>query len=383
MTSKEENRKPGGRGIPFSGLLLCYMQNRGGGEGPALFLTFHFPNARINAMNKKIITVCITGILIIAACLTGCQKRMEPVSRSSFLLNTFITVTLYDSRDEKILDGVTELCSEFEKKFSTTIETSEIYAMNHRKPGERTFTVSPDTAELIKKGLEYSRLSEGAFDITIEPLSRLWDFSGSDPHVPSGEAIQEALLRVGYERVAVRGSTVTFADDSTSIDLGAIAKGYIADRMKAYLKERGVESAVINLGGNVLCLGERPGGKPFKIGLQKPFADRTETVAVLDIRDMSVVSSGVYERHFEENGVNYHHILNPSTGWPYENNLTQVTILSEQSADGDGLSTACFALGLADGMKLVDSLDGVFAVFVTEDGALHYSEGAEAFISSS
>ena len=156
--------------------------------------------------------------------------------------------------------------------------------------------MSQDTAELIEKGLEYSRLSDGAFDITIEPLSRLWDFSGSDPHVPSEEAIWKELLKVGYERVAVNGNTVVFADDLVSIDLGAIAKGYIADRMKEYLKEQGVESAIINLGGNVLCLGERPGNKPFKIGLQKPFAERSETVAALDIRDMSVVSSGVYER---------------------------------------------------------------------------------------
>ena len=134
---------------------------------------------------------------------------------------------------------MTELCSEYEKKFSTTIETSEIYAMNHRKPGEREFTVSQDTAELIEKGLEYSRLSDGAFDITIEPLSRLWDFSGSDPHVPSEEAIWKELLKVGYERVAVNGNTVVFADDLVSIDLGAIAKGYIADRMKEYLKRAG------------------------------------------------------------------------------------------------------------------------------------------------
>lgn len=333
-------------------------------------------------MNKKKITVYITGILIIAACLTGCQRKMEPVSRSAFLLNTFITVTLYDSQEEEILDGAIELCSEYEKKFSTTIETSEIYAMNHRKPGERECSVSEDTAELIKMGLEYAKISGGAFDITIEPLSSLWNFSGSDPHVPPEEAIQKELAKVGYEKVSVNGTTVTFADDVTSIDLGAIAKGYIADCMKEYLREQGVQSAIMNLGGNVLCLGEHPGEKPFKIGLQKPFADRTETVAVLDIRDMSVVSSGVYERYFEENGINYHHILNPSTGWPCENGLTQVTILSERSADGDGLSTACFALGLKDGMKLVDSMEGVYAVFVAEDGSLHYSEGAEAFVSS-
>ena len=189
---------------------------------------------------------------MIAACLTGCGKKAEPVSRSSFLLNTFVTVTLYDSEDQEILDGAMKLCSEYEQKLSTTIETSEIYVMNHRQPGERTFTVSEETAEVIEKGLEYSRLSDGVFDITIEPLSSLWNFTGADPHVPSEDAIREELSKVGYENVSVSGNQITFANDVTTIDLGAIAKGYIADRMKEYLKSQCVESAIINLGGNVL-----------------------------------------------------------------------------------------------------------------------------------
>ena len=150
--------------------------------------------------------------------------------------------------------------------------------------------------------------------------------------------------------------------------------------MKAYLKEKGVNSAVINLGGNVLCVGSRPDGSPFKIGLQKPYATHTETVAALDITDMSVVSSGVYERHFIKDGVNYHHILDPSTGYPYENGLIQVSIISPLSVDGDGLSTTCFALGLEKGMELIDGMDGIYAVFMTEDGTLHYTEGAEGFL---
>ena len=173
---------------------------------------------------------------------------------------------------------------------------------------------------------------------------------------------------------------MVFANDETTIDLGAIAKGYIADRIKDYLKEEKVESAVINLGGNVLCLGERPDGTPFQIGLQKPFASHTETVGVAGVRDLSVVSSGVYERHFIKDGVNYHHILDPSTGYPYENGLVQVTILSPQSVDGDGLSTTAFALGLEKGTELLESMEDVYGIFITEDGELHFTEGAEDFI---
>ena len=159
------------------------------------------------------------------------------------------------------------------------------------------------------------------------------------------------------------------------LDLGAIAKGYIADRLKDYLKEQGVTSATINLGGNVLCIGGHTDGKPFSVGIQKPFAQRNEVLLSVDVDDLSVVSSGIYERYFESNGTLYHHILNPKTGMPYNNGLTSVSILSSTSVEGDGLSTACFALGLKDGIALLDSLEGVCGVFVDENGELHYSEG--------
>ncbi|HIX51987.1 MAG TPA: FAD:protein FMN transferase [Candidatus Lachnoclostridium stercoripullorum] len=322
------------------------------------------------------------AVLVCASVLAagGCGRRQaEPVSRSDFLLNTFVTVTLYDSEDEAILDGCLELCSHYEDLLSRTKEDSEIFRLNHREPGTREMEVSAETAEVIERGLYYSRLSGGAFDITVEPLSSLWDFTAAEPELPDPEMIRENLPKVGYERVSVSGNTIVFADDETRIDLGAIAKGYIADKMKEYLLEQGVESAIINLGGNVLCVGGY-GEEPFRIGIQRPYADRSETVGVLEIRDLSAVSSGVYERHFEKDGVNYHHILDPKTGYPYENGLTAVTIVSEKSVDGDGLSTTCFSLGLERGMELVNSLEHVWAVFITDDGELHYSDGMEQWL---
>ena len=310
-------------------------------------------------------------ILILLACaaalLGGCGRRQtEPVSRSGFLLNTFVTVTLYDSEDEAILDGCMDLCREYEGLLSRTIETREM-------------EVSEDTADVIEKGLYYSRLSGGAFDITIEPISSLWDFTSENPQVPDPSLIEENLPRVGYEKLEVEGNKILFSDDGTTIDLGAIAKGFIADRMKEYLLDQGVKSAIINLGGNVLGVGAN-GKNPFRIGIQRPYASHNETVGVVEVEDMSVVSSGVYERHFEKDGINYHHILNPETGYPYENGLTAVTILSRQSVDGDGLSTTCFSLGLEKGMELIDSLDNAWAVFITDDGELHYSEGMEQWM---
>ena len=164
------------------------------------------------------------------------------------------------------------------------------------------------------------------------------------------------------------------------IDAGAIAKGYIADRIKDYLLAHGVESAIINLGGNVLCIGEKPDGTPFKIGLQKPFEGRNEIISNLSINDMSVVSSGVYERHFVVDGENYHHLLNPATGYPYDNGLIAVTIVSPRSVDGDALSTTCFSLGLEKGLELINSMDGIYGYFITDDYEIHYSDGAQKLV---
>ncbi len=329
---------------------------------------------------KKLIpwaAVIGAAVLFLCSFLGDIQKKeIEPVSRSAFALDTFITVTLYDSGDTEILDGCIQLCQDYEQLLSKTIETSEIYQLNHRDPSVKRMKVSPETAEVIEKGLYYSALSGGAFDITIEPASALWDFNGEESELPDEEALKEATAKVGYEKVSVEGNEIVFQDSETTFDLGGIAKGYIADKMKEYLLEKGVKSAVINLGGNVLCVGGRTDGSPFQIGLREPFGDRNQQIAVLKIRDLSVVSSGVYERHFVKDGVNYHHILNPETGWPYQNGLASVTIVSESSADGDALSTVCFSLGLEKGMELADSLPGICAYFITEDGEIHYSAGA-------
>ncbi len=303
-------------------------------------------------------------------------KTSEPISKTDYLLNTVVSVTLYDSRDETILDGVMNLCQKYEDLFSPTQKTSEIYRLNHGElPQENgSYQLSDETADLIARGLEYCRLSDGAFDIAIEPVSSLWDFTSGEAIVPDQEEIDAALPLVDYRDVILEGNRIHFQKEGMGINLGAIAKGYIADQMKEYLLDQGVKSAIIDLGGNVLCVGNKPDGTPFHVGIRKPFADRSETAAIMEISGKSVVSSGVYERFFEKDEVLYHHILNPKTGYPYENDLISVTIISEESTDGDGLSTTCFALGLEKGMELINGLPDVQAVFITEDYQLHYSD---------
>lgn len=324
-----------------------------------------------------ILFVVVLSVFIV--CYGKMQKPEEPITATAFKLNTVVKVTIYDSQDEKILQDALALCDKYEKIFSRTRTDSEIYLLNDGKlPQEDGYYIlSEECAELIGKGLYYSELSRGAFDITIEPLSSLWDFTSGEKQIPDPQTLVEAQKHVGYEKVELKGNKIRFQEDGMGLELGAIAKGYIADKIKEFLISEGIESAVIDLGGNVLCIGTRPDGEAFRVGIQKPFADRNETVATAGIRDRSVVSSGIYERYFEKDGKLYHHILNPKSGYPYENGLTAVTILSDESVDGDGLSTVCFALGLEKGLELINSLPDTQAVFITEDGELHYSEHFE------
>lgn len=365
-------------------------------------LTYFFHSKRSRSHSRFFYLILCTVLVCPMLLFTGCENITdadtsitgnEPISISSIKLNTAVQITIYDSQDKALLDDCLALCDKYELIFSRTNEKSELYKLNHRKDtsdkdpnadGQTTpypvsgtadtWHISEDLASLLSQGLSITRESDGAFDIAIAPLTSLWDFTAEDPKVPDDAAIQKALPLCSSDGVTIDGQDITLPSDDIQFDVGAIAKGYIADRLKDFLVKKGVNSAIINLGGNVLCIGSKPNGTPFKIGIQKPFADRNETEAVMDITGKSVVSSGIYERCFKQGGKLYHHILNPQTGYPYENGLISVTIISDQSVDGDALSTTCFALGLEDGLKFAEK-KGVQAVFITEDYELHYTDG--------
>ena len=363
--------------------------------------TYFFHSKRSRSHSRFFYLILCTVLVCPMLLFTGCQNttgtstatEKEPISISSIKLNTAIQITIYDSQDKSLLDDCLALCDRYELIFSRTNENSELYKLNHRKDtsdkdpnadGQTipypisgtadTWHISEDLASLLSQGLSITRESDGAFDIAIAPLTSLWDFTAEDPKVPDDAAIQKALPLCSSDGVTIDDQDITLPSDDIQFDVGAIAKGYIADRMKDLLVKKGVNSAIINLGGNVLCIGSKPDGTPFKVGIQKPFADRNETEAVMDITGKSVVSSGIYERCFKQGGKLYHHILNPQTGYPYDNGLISVTIISDQSVDGDALSTTCFALGLEDGLKFAEK-KGVQAVFITEDYELHYTDG--------
>ena len=323
---------------------------------------------------KRMIALALALVL-----LTGCQpKPLEKKSVVGFYFDTVITLSAFVD-DDKVLKEALDECARYEKLFSRTIQGSDIWRINEESgPVE----VSKETIEMLTDALEVSKASGGAFDVTVEPETKLWDFSGETARLPDAEALKEAATHVDFRKLTIVGSTVELPDDM-GLDLGGIAKGYIADRLVEFLRERGVKSALINLGGNVLTVGRRAtDDQPWVVGIQDPKAENGVNKLTLKAEDLSVVTSGNYERFFILDGVRYHHLLNPLSGWPVNEGLDSVTILSKSSAMGDALSTACYVLGIDEGMELIKQFDGIDAIFVKTDGSTVMTDGAKALVVS-
>ena len=324
-----------------------------------------------NDIIKKLSAVLTASALLLTGC-SGAKSSTQTdqdLTYTDMLFDTVIKIQILDPADESILDGLKKLCEKYDTMFSATNTDSELYKLNHANG--QPFTVSSETANLIQEGIHYSELSGGAFDLTIEPVSALWDFKADKPTVPSSDAIAQAVSHVDYTKVDIQDNTVTLEDPEAGIDLGAIAKGYIADQVKTYLKKQGIKHAIINLGGNVDVIGTKPDGSKYNIGIQKPFDESGEAITSVQLKDQTVVTSGIYERYFKKNGKLYHHILDPRTGYPCENNLYSVSIITDSSTKADALSTTCFLLGYEKGMELIQSMDGVEAIFITDDEKVH------------
>lgn len=328
----------------------------------------------------------VLALLLAAGALSGCQPQgtagptasstvpagLPKQSRVGFFFDTVITIEAYTD-DETILDDALAECQRYDDLLSKTKEGSDVWNINHAE-GART-AVSQDTRDIIEKALAYSELSGGKFDITIEPCVALWDFTGENMGLlPDREALAQAASRVDYTKVDVNDQGVQLPPGET-IDLGAIAKGYITDRIKDFLVDRGIVCGMLNFGGNVLAIGSKPDGSGWNIGIQDPGSATGESIAVVTVDDSAVVTSGIYERGFDLDGVRYHHILDTSTGWPVQNELAGITILSGDAFDADALSTTVFAMGLEDGTAFVEALDGVEAVFITREGQISWTTG--------
>jgi len=319
-------------------------------------------------MRKSIVFILVI-LMLPAYC--GCAKKQplaQPVSETRLMLDTVCTVTVYDPPDQSIVTGALDLCEKYNETLSISWEGGDLWNINHA--GGAPVTVDQQTADVIKEGLDYGDFSGGMFDITIGKVSTLWDFTGN-PAVPSAPDLAAALETVDYRKVTVTGDTVRLSNPKTWLDLGGIAKGYIADQLAAYLKGRGVNAAIIDLGGNIYTVGAKPDGSPWRVGIKQPFEGGSEIIGALSTGEASIVTSGIYERQFVQDGVMYHHILDPATGMPVKSDLISATIVTSNSSIGDALSTIVILAGSANAKTLLDKAPGVIgAVLMRDDGQL-------------
>lgn len=304
---------------------------------------------------KKSVTLPMMLILLL---LCGCNSGETENSETRFLLDTVCTVTA-DCGDD-IINGAFSLCENLERTLSKTVTDSDVYKLNNT---EGFVSVSDGTLKTVERALYYSELSGGKFDITIAPVSALWDFKNQV--IPSKDEISEALQNVDYHSIEIKNGEIS--SGTKQIDLGGIAKGYIADRATEYLKENGAENALVNFGGNICMIGE------YNIGIQKPFDD--SVIASIALKDKCVVTSGIYERYIESDGKIYHHILDPKTGYGAENELASVTVIGEKALDCDALSTVCMLLGTESGMDIINNTADTEAVFIDRENNITLSSG--------
>lgn len=296
--------------------------------------------------------------MLILLLLCGCNSGETENSETRFLLDTVCTVTA-DCGDD-IINGAFSLCEDLERTLSKTLKDSDVYRLNNT---EGFVSVSEDTLKTVERALYYSELSGGKFDITIAPVSALWDFKNQV--VPSRDEISEALQNVDYHSAEIKNGEISLG--GKQIDLGGIAKGYIADRAAEYLKEKGVKKALVNFGGNICTVGQ------YNIGIKKPFDD--SVIAAVALKDKCAVTSGIYERYIRSNGKIYHHILDPKTGYGVENELASVTVIGEKALDCDALSTVCMLLGTQRGLEIINNTADTEAVFIDRENNITLSSG--------
>lgn len=312
--------------------------------------------------------VCALLLALLLA-LPGCAPA-QPLERTFFAMDTVMTLRLYEGGDENTLDQAEARVRELEAQWSVTEENSEICALNRGGRAE----LSPETAELLGAALDMCRRTDGALDISTYPVLRAWGFTTGEYSVPGGEAIAALLPLVDYGRVALEAGAAALPP-GMEIDLGSVAKGYTGDALAALLKQGGAASALLDLGGNIQAVGSKPDGSPWRVAIRDPAGDGN--IGVVEVADQAVVTSGGYERYFEEDGVRYWHIIDPATGWPARSGLASVTVVGESGLLCDGLSTALFVMGREGALEHWRQHRDFEAVLVSEDGSVTITAGLE------
>lgn len=330
---------------------------------------------KLYSKNITIIIALIIAFTLFAYFLVISKNSDKKVlSRTGFYFDTIIEINLHDYSDiedaQKTLDDCMLLCQKYENLFSKTINNSDIYKIN--SADGQSVKVSPETIELLEISIIYAKESNNIVSPALGNITALWDFDSPSFKIPTKDEIDYALMHSDYNDIIIdkNNCTVTLKDEKLSLDLGFIAKGYIADKLKDFIIDQNIPSAVINLGGNVLTIGTKPSNKPYIIGIKNPVNPSGAPICSVEIYGLkSIVSSGDYERNITINGQSYHHIISTKNGYPAESDLSQVTIINSSSVDGDALSTLCFILGSEEAKKYLSiNHPEVEAIFVDHYG---------------
>ena len=319
-------------------------------------------------MKKKILYALSVIILITMIVMSMINNQpAKQVSKTYFYLGTVIDITVYDTNDDLILEDISNLILKYENMLSRNILSSDISKLNQ---STGPITVSEETYLLIKEAITYSEVTKGYFDITINPIVDLWAIGTEEANVPIDEDIEQALKAVDYKNIVLLENNQVELLNGASIDLGGIAKGFIADEIANLLEKNHIEKALINLGGNVFAIGSSIEDTPWNIGIRHPIDNQSNVLLKVMLSNKSVVTSGIYERFLELDGATYHHIFDPYTGYPMDNELLSLTVISDESIDGDALSTGLFNLGLEKAFQKASELS-VDLIVVTKDNKIY------------
>lgn len=314
---------------------------------------------------------CIIAIFILLS-FSGCSRN-NSYNTTFFAMDTFMEITLYTSNEKALLKDCKNIVINLENMLSATKTDSEVFILNRDYVLQNA---SVDLIAIIEYSETVSRQTNGAFDITVFPLICAWGFDNSskEKQIPSSQEISDAVSKIDYSKLHIENTTIY--SNGAAIDFGGIAKGYASQKISDYLRDNGVASALINLGGNVQVIGDKPDGSPYKIGIANP-ADPNSALGVVKVSDKAVVTSGIYQRYFTENGKIYHHIFDTSTGYPCDNGLVSVTVICENGMHADALSSALFTLGLEGGIKYHSTYGGFEAIFITSENKIVITPGLQ------
>lgn len=328
-------------------------------------------------------------LLVIIITFPGCNNiynnKYLSDSANGIYFDTIISITIYDTNNETIktnLQSCLDICQKYEQLLNANIEGSDIYKINNSN-GE-TINLSEETIYLLDKSLQYSELSNGLFDITIKSATSLWDFHEEKGVIPDVNLINNALEHINYKNLSIdkNNHTAILNDPDSQIDIGGIAKGYIADKISEYLNEQAVHGAIINIGGDITLIGNKNENENFNIGITNPFKD-TNPILAINTTNKAIATSGTYERAFTYNNKSYHHILDPKTGFPVETDVISATTITDKGIDADTLCTISILLGSDEAIKLIENIPNTEAIIICQDQSILYTSGAKSYINSS